>query len=92
MSEHNEKIIFKNMIVNKAINADLKNMFARLYDVFCFLSLSKFNAITSYFIILYHDYLNKRKKYFEKIFNRYSCLGSTSLNVPPTYLFSKTSL
>ena len=80
------------MIVNNAIKADLKNMFARLYDVFCFLSLYKFNAITSYSIILYHDYLNKRNKYFEKIFNRYSCLGFTSLNVLPTYLFSKTSL
>ena len=30
---------------------------------------------TSYPIILYHDYLNKRTKYFEKIFNRSSCLG-----------------
>ena len=44
------------MFVNKAINADLKNMFARLYDVFCFLILHIFNAVTSYFIILYHDH------------------------------------
>ena len=69
-----------------------ENLFARLNDVFCFMSLHKFNAITAYSIILYHDYLNKRKKSFEKIFNRYSCLGFTSLNVPPTYLFSKISL
>ena len=33
------------MNVNSAINADLKNMFARLYDVFYFLSLPKFNSI-----------------------------------------------
>ena len=39
------------MIVNNAINSDLKNMFARLYDVFCFLSLYKFNAI---YVILHY--------------------------------------
>ena len=36
------------------------NMFARLYDVLCFLSLHKLNLFRSYSIILYHDYLNKR--------------------------------
>ena len=40
MLEHNEKITF-----NNAINTDLKNMFARLYDKFGFLSLRKFNSI-----------------------------------------------
>ena len=29
----------------------------------------------SYSIILYHNYLNKRKKYFKNIFNLSSCLG-----------------
>ena len=33
------------MIVNNAINADLKNMFTRLHGVFCFLSLNKFSSI-----------------------------------------------
>ena len=33
------------MNVNNAINTDLKNMFARSYDVFYFLSLPKFNSI-----------------------------------------------
>ena len=37
------------MIVKDAIN--LKNMFAHLYDIFCFLSLHKFNSI--YFIFHY---------------------------------------
>ena len=35
MLEHDEKMYFKN-IVSNAINEDLKNMFARLYDIFCF--------------------------------------------------------
>ena len=35
MLEHDEKMYFKN-IVSSAINEDLKNMFARLYDIFCF--------------------------------------------------------
>ena len=35
MLENDEKMYFKN-IVSNAINADLKNMFARLYDIFCF--------------------------------------------------------
>ena len=38
---------------------------------------------TSYSIILYHNYLNNRKKYFEKIFSRSACLGFTSLNILP---------
>ena len=40
------------MIVNNAVNTDLKNIFARLFDVFCFLSLHKFN-----FICVIFDYL-----------------------------------
>ena len=57
-----KKYLLKNIIVNNAINTDLKNMFARLYDIFCFSSLHKYNSITLYSIILYHEYLNKRKK------------------------------
>ena len=37
--------------MNNAINTDLKNMFVRLYEVFCFLSLYKFNSI--YVIVHY---------------------------------------
>ena len=39
------------MYINNAINTDLKNMFAHLYEVFCFLSLHKFNSI--YVIVHY---------------------------------------
>ena len=43
MPEHNEKTTFKKyIIVNIAINTDLKNIFAPLYDT---LSLHKFNSI-----------------------------------------------
>ena len=53
MLEHNEKTTFKitcniNKIykhINNAINTDLKNMLARLFEVFCFLSLHKFNSV-----------------------------------------------
>ena len=31
--------------INNAINTDLKNMFAHLHEVFCFLSLHEFNSI-----------------------------------------------
>ena len=31
--------------MNNSINTDLKNMFTCLYDVFCLLSLNKFNSI-----------------------------------------------
>ena len=63
------------------------NMFARLYDVLCFLSLHKLNLFRSYSIILYHDYLNKRNKYFKKIFNRSLCLRFTNLNPPYLFVF-----
>ena len=63
------------------------NMFARLYDVLCFLSLHKLNLFRSYSIILYHDYLNKRNKYFKKIFNRSLCLRFTNLNPPYLVVF-----
>ena len=43
------------MIVNNAVNTDLKNIFARFFDVFCFLSLHKFN-----FIYVIFDYLMSR--------------------------------
>ena len=33
------------MYINKANNTDLKNMFPQLHEVFCFLSLHKFNSI-----------------------------------------------
>ena len=33
------------MYINNAINTDLRNMFAHLYEVFCFLILHKFNCI-----------------------------------------------
>ena len=51
------------------------------------------NAIlfTSYSIILYHNYLNKRNKYFKKIFNWSSCLGFTSLNILLPLCFPKHS-
>ena len=42
-----------------------------------------------YSITLYYNYLNKRKKYFEKIFNGSSCLGFTSLNFLPTCFLCK---
>ena len=45
MLEHNENITFKNIFVNNSINKDLKNMFDCFYDLFCFLSLHKFNSI-----------------------------------------------
>ena len=73
------------MIVKHAIYTDLKNKLTRLYNVNSILFMS-------YSIILYHNYLNKRKKYLEKVFNWSSCLGFTSLNVLPTCLFFKTSL
>ena len=38
---------------------------------------------TSYSIILYRNYLNKWKKYFEMIFSRSLCLGFTSSNILP---------
>ena len=38
---------------------------------------------TSHSIILYHNYLNKRKKCFENILSRSSYLGFTSLNAVP---------
>ena len=44
MLENDEKMYFKN-IVSNAINEDLKNMFARLYDIFCFQGLHKFNSV-----------------------------------------------
>ena len=31
--------------MNNSIKTDLKNMFARLYDAFCFLCLYKFSSI-----------------------------------------------
>ena len=74
MLEHDEKMYFKN-IVSNAINEDLKNMFARLYDIFCFWVFINSILFVSYSIILYHSYLNKRKKYFENIVHRSSCLG-----------------
>ena len=43
------------MIVNNEVNTDLKNIFARFFDVFCFLSLHKFN-----FIYVIFDYLMSR--------------------------------
>ena len=73
------------MIVNNAMNTDLKNMFARLYDIFCFLSLHKFNSI---YATLHYLHIS----IFQKIFNRSLCLGFTNLNVLPTYLFSKSTL
>ena len=39
------------MYINYAINTDLKNMFTRLYEVFCFLSLHKFDSI---YVILHY--------------------------------------
>ena len=39
------------MYTNNAINTDLKNMFGRFYEVFCFLSLHKFISI---FIIFHY--------------------------------------
>ena len=39
------------MYINDAIDTVLKNMFARLYEAFCFLSLHKFNSI---FVIVHY--------------------------------------
>ena len=44
---------------------------------------------SSILFILYHDYLNKRKRYFEKIFNWSSCLEFPSLNIPLPVCFLK---
>ena len=54
------------MTVKHAIYTDLKNNFTGLYNVNSILFMS-------YSIILYHNYLNKRKKYLEKVFNWSSC-------------------
>ena len=47
------------MIVNNAMNTDLKNMFARLYDIFCFLSLHRFNSIYATLHYLHISILQK---------------------------------
>ena len=67
-------------MVNNSINTDPKNMFACLYDLFCNFESSQiqFYLHPLYSIILYRDYLNKRKKYFEKIFN---CLRKCYRNI-----------
>ena len=45
MPQHNEKITFKNIYVNNAVDTDLKNMLAHFYDIFWFLILHKFNSV-----------------------------------------------
>ena len=44
---------------------------------------------TSCSIVLCHNYLNKWKKYFEKIFSQSLCLGFTSLNILLSACFLK---
>ena len=67
------------MCINNAINTDLKNMFAGLCEVFfVFCVFTNSIQFTTFSIILYHSYLNKRNKYFEKIFRWSLCLGFTS--------------
>ena len=89
--EHNEKITFKNMSSWTMQSIQIwKN--ACLYDIFCFFESSQIQFNLNHSIIPYHNYFNKRKRYFKNVFSWSSCLGLISLNVLPTCLFSKTSL
>ena len=91
--EHNEKITFKNMSLWTMQSIQIwKNMLVCMTYFVFFWVFTNSVQFKSYSIILYHTYLNKRKRYFKNIFSRSSCLGLISLNVLPTCLFSKTSL
>ena len=93
MLEHNEKISFKNISLWTMQSIWIWKICSLIsITYFPFRVFTNSVLFTSYSIILYHDYLNKRKKYSEKIFNRSSYLGFTNLNVLFTCLFSKISL
>ena len=65
MLENNEKISFKNTLLWTMQSIQIWKICLLVYMVyFIFWVFPNLILFTSYFIILYHDYLNERKKYF----------------------------